>query len=103
VPHNTSLLSQYLQPSRTETEEEEELQFNTTAAALSELREALVAEVVVSVCCEADMATAAAPKSHAACRNASNPYHECSEYCFRVIAAGGGGGAADGAFSFLTR
>lgn len=23
---------------------------------------------------------------HPDCRNASNPYHECSEYCFRVIA-----------------
>ncbi|KAK4785977.1 hypothetical protein SAY86_002666 [Trapa natans] len=23
---------------------------------------------------------------HPDCRNASNPYHECSEYCFRIIA-----------------
>ena len=23
---------------------------------------------------------------HPDCRNASNPYHECSDYCFRVIA-----------------
>lgn len=23
---------------------------------------------------------------HPDCRNASNPYHECSEYCFKVIA-----------------
>lgn len=23
---------------------------------------------------------------HPDCRNASNPYHECSEYCFTVIA-----------------
>lgn len=23
---------------------------------------------------------------HPDCRNASNPYHECSEFCFKVIA-----------------
>lgn len=23
---------------------------------------------------------------HPDCRNASNPYHECSEYCFKIIA-----------------
>ncbi|XP_075673575.1 uncharacterized protein LOC142642989 [Castanea sativa] len=23
---------------------------------------------------------------HPDCRNASNPYHECSEYCFQIIA-----------------
>lgn len=23
---------------------------------------------------------------HPDCRNAGNPYHECSEYCFKVIA-----------------
>lgn len=23
---------------------------------------------------------------HRDCRNASNPYHECSEYCFKIIA-----------------
>lgn len=23
---------------------------------------------------------------HPDCRNASNPYHECSEYCFNIIA-----------------
>lgn len=23
---------------------------------------------------------------HPDCRNASNPYHECVDYCFRVIA-----------------
>lgn len=40
------------------------------------------------------MATAATPKSHAACRNSSNPYHECSEYCFRVIAEGRAAGGA---------
>ena len=46
------------------------------------------------------MATAGAPKSHAACRNSENPFHECSEYCFRVIAEGrtSGGVAADGKF-----
>lgn len=45
------------------------------------------------------MATAVAPKSHSACRNSGNPYHECSEYCFRIIAEGrtaGGVAAADG-------
>jgi len=43
------------------------------------------------------MATAEAPKSHSACRNSGNPYHECSEFCFRVIAEGrtAGGVAAD--------
>lgn len=25
-------------------------------------------------------------KVHPDCRNASNPYHECSEYCFNIIA-----------------
>lgn len=23
---------------------------------------------------------------HPDCRNASNPYHKCSEYCFKIIA-----------------
>lgn len=23
---------------------------------------------------------------HPDCRNASNPYHECSDYCFKIIA-----------------
>lgn len=23
---------------------------------------------------------------HPDCRNASNPYHECSEFCFKIIA-----------------
>lgn len=49
------------------------------------------------------MATAGAPKSHAACRNSGNPFHECSEFCFRVIAEGrtAGGVAADGKFTRL--
>lgn len=44
------------------------------------------------------MATAEAPRSHEACRNAWNPYHECTEFCFRVIAEQrtAGAGAADG-------
>lgn len=25
-------------------------------------------------------------RAHPDCRNASNPYHECSEYCFKIIA-----------------
>lgn len=33
------------------------------------------------------MASAAA-RVHPACINAGNPYHECSEYCFRRIAEG---------------
>lgn len=25
-------------------------------------------------------------RAHPHCRNASNPYHECSDYCFKIIA-----------------
>ena len=48
------------------------------------------------------MAAAGESKSHPACRNSSNPYHECSEYCFRVIAEqrSAGGDAAEGKVSF---
>lgn len=34
------------------------------------------------------MASAASARVHPACINAGNPYHECSEYCFRRIADG---------------
>lgn len=25
-------------------------------------------------------------RAHPSCRNASNPYHVCSDYCFKIIA-----------------
>jgi pre-mRNA-splicing factor SYF2 len=34
------------------------------------------------------MASVASARVHPACINAGNPYHECSEYCFRRIADG---------------
>lgn len=37
---------------------------------------------------EVDMATAVAPKAHPTCINSGNPFHECSEYCYRRIAEG---------------
>lgn len=39
---------------------------------------------------------------HPDCRNASNPYHECSDYCFNVIAEAKLKNASDSGWFFLS-